>query len=716
MPEREYLDCEYYLPSDRQASLKVGQSQYSGRLNLDIDNLLHLLSEPPVKSNLSKQGAILFRALFPPDSQLLEGYRSTINMARQQEKRLRFRLHIAPQAPVELHRLNWELLFDEREGRCLSRWPDTPFSRDASVPLQVLPHDIERPKLLVVIAAPADWRELKVADIDRERVRQEITAALAPLTRFMRFEILEPPATPARIRQRLVAERFQAVHIYAHGLLRENPETRMACAHLVLERMSTEGGGDKPHDEEIVGDLIDETVFSEIFAGLGDLRLVTLMTCHGGVQTQDNPFGGLGPILVRQGVPAVIAMKRAVSFVAAQIFTESFYDNLARYGQVDVAVNEARQQVFLTLSGGRTNSAAASAEWSNSVLVMRLADGRLWKPQQTQEIDLAELTAGVNWASIIQEMEAGKVIPIIGPDLNLGLLLSNENIAERWAEEFQYDKYNYPSNNRNDLPRIAQFVETINASRRFPHGRLLRLLKEDLLVRQEVQERNRLRNLTLTEIISEVSGSILDQDEDIAYRILAELPFSTYITSNYDGYLTFALEWVRRAKNVRVKRRRCLWRSNDREPRQQQQYQLLKGTQEEPLVFHLYGDDSESTSLVLTEDDYLNWLRAISKDEWRLPKVLHGSLTDSLLLFLGFNVRDLDFRILFKGLIGDLKEMQLPRIAVLQVFPDDSTYEAEAVLTFLSQDCRDNLDVQIYPGSARNFLVELRNQWERRYD
>jgi hypothetical protein len=79
-------------------------------------------------------------------------------------------------------------------------------------------------------------------------------------------------------------------------------------------------------------------------------------------------------------------------------------------------------------------------------------------------------------------------------------------------------------------------------------------------------------------------------------------------------------------------------------------------------------------------------------------------------LFLGFNVRDFDFRVLFKGLINDLNEKLLPRIAVLQVHPDEgSPHEAEEILSFLSKDCS-NLAIQVYPGSARDFLVELRNQ------
>lgn len=705
MPEREHFDCEYHLVDERQGILKSETGVYPALLNIDIDNLAHALSEPSLKNNLSRQGAILFRALFPADTIILDGYRGLLSVARQQEKRLRFRLHISSEAPARLHKFNWELLYDEREGRCLSRWRETAFSRYASVPLPVPSTKVKNPRLLVVISAPTNWEELKLAQIDREQVKKEITAALTPLAKFMPFEILDPPATSGKIRQRILRGDIQAVHIYAHGLLVESPGTGLSNAQLVLEQ------------EDGKGDKLSEEIFSEIFAGLDELRLATLMTCYGGVQTLDNPFGGLGPALVRQGVPSVIAMRRAVSFVAAQIFTEGFYDNLTRYGQVDVAANEARQLVFLALSGGHAQPSATvvNSEWSNSVLTMRLTDGRLWERQEQPTIRLTDSTTAVKWPSIIQAVDDRKVIPIIGPDLNRGLLLSNENVTELWATEYNYSKYNYPSNNRNDLPRVAQFVE-IMEDRGYPHGRLLSLMKEDLLTQQDVKERARMRKMSLTDVIREIAPRIFDQDEDSTYRILAELPFSAYLTSNFDGYLTAALEWVRcSAKKDCVQRQRCLWRSNFDKEKDYKSYAFLKGAEDKPLVFHLYGDDTNSAALVLTEDDHLNWLRAVSKDQWRIPRVMRASLTESLLLFLGFNVRDLDFRVLFKGLLDDLNEQLLPRIAVLQIQPDEgSAYEAEAILNFLSKDCSNNLKIQLYPGSARSFLIELRNRLRRR--
>lgn len=694
MAQREYLDCEYYLAGHNQSVLRVEGREYAGQLDIDIDSLRHSLAAPAVGTSLSKQGALLFRALFPKNSRLLDGYRDSLSRARQEEKHVRFRLHVAPEAPIDLHRLNWELLFDDVEKRCLSRWRETAFSRYASVPLNAPAPAAGRPKLLVVIGAPSNWEELKLARIDPEQARQEMAAALDSVAGFMPYEIMQGPATPARVRNRLDEGGFQAVHVYAHGLLRENPETGLRSASLVLE------------EEDGTGAPVGEDLFAEIFDGLSELRLVTLMTCHGGVQTQDDPFGGLGPTLVRLGVPAVISMRRSISFVAARIFTESFYDYLARHGRVDAAANEARQHAFLTLNGVRRHPAAASIEWSSPTLTMRLRDARVWDAQQASALRLPEGATGVDWDSIIQAVQADRVLPIIGPGLNHGMLLSNESVTERWSAEYNYSTYNYPSNNRNDLPRVAQFVETMR-SRKFPHGRLLTFLKEDLMMRLDVQTRDRLREATLTQVIQEWASPTFDGDKDSPYRVLAELPFSNFITCNFDGYLSAALKWARRRQVVRE---RCRWRRVDKDSKQ---YQVLKGTRDEPLVFHLYGDDSDSTTLVLTEDDHLNWLRAVSKDDWRVPRLLRGKLNENMLLFLGFNMRDLDFRVLFKGLIDDLKEMVLPRVVVLQIHPDEGDERQTAeLLNFLSRDCQ-NLDFQIYPGHARGFLSDLRQQLGR---
>ena len=65
------------------------------------------------------------------------------------------------------------------------------------------------------------------------------------------------------------------------------------------------------------------------------LRLVVLAACQSAVSSSGDALRGLGPRLVLEGqVPAVVAMQEKLPFDTAQLFIQSFYDNLARSGRV----------------------------------------------------------------------------------------------------------------------------------------------------------------------------------------------------------------------------------------------------------------------------------------------------------------------------------------------------------------------------------------------
>jgi len=98
-------------------------------------------------------------------------------------------------------------------------------------------------------------------------------------------------------------------------------------------------------------------------------------------------------------------------------------------------------------------------------------------------------------------------------------------------------------------------------------------------------------------------------------------------------------------------------------------------TREEPLVYHLYGLDTYPESLVLTEDDHLEFLVAIardmSRDTDRIPKRIRQALSDSSLILLGYDLRSWEFRTLFWGLIKFRPPIKQENVSV-QVAPDDT--------------------------------------------
>ena len=413
----EYLDCELFLTGRGQARLSVAGKDYSGRPALDAAlerQLLELDLEP------AQYGAHLFQALFPDGDDLLAGYRESLAIAGHESKRLRLRLHVAASAPPALQDLHWELLYDRRRQIALGHSQEIAFSRYLGVALEPGRAVIGQPRLLVVLSCPRDLADYDLPVVERDTLLRALEQALVPLEGLMAWEFFEGPATIERIRDRLVAGRFHALHLAAHGLLPPDEPT----ARLVLET------GDRR------ASFIDEKLFSAAFADQESLRLVSLIACNGGAPTGREPFSGLAPALVRRGVPAVVAMRRQISLDGATRFTEHFYRNLARSAQVDVAVNEARLQLYL----GEPDS----PEWGTPALFMRLAQGRLWR-SPSQGVEAGPDSRGAD--SEIAGQDAGSQAgAAVVKALLLSELVDRTRLAEelgdrRMAEIFnQYDR------------------------------------------------------------------------------------------------------------------------------------------------------------------------------------------------------------------------------------------------------------------------------------
>lgn len=353
----DYLDCELYLPNFDQAKLSVAGADYSGRPALGGEELERELLE--ASPDPTRYGILLFEALFDADDTLRAGYRGALAIARREEKCLRFRLHVDALAPPPLHDWHWELLYDPSEKTAFGRSEHIAFSRYLSVPRSSVPAVATQPKVLIVISSPRDLAGYRLPDLDRERTRTVLEEALTPLMGKSSFDFLEGPATAARIGERLAARRYHVLHLQAHGLLAPDG----SAAHLVLE------------DENRCANILDENLLADML-GERRLRLVTLLACYGGVRTGTDPFGGLAAALVRQGIPAVVAMRRAIAMDAAARFARHFYQVLAREGVVDMAANEARHQLYLSDPDG--------PDWATPALFMRAKDGRLWTPKAAE--------------------------------------------------------------------------------------------------------------------------------------------------------------------------------------------------------------------------------------------------------------------------------------------------------------------------------------------
>jgi tetratricopeptide (TPR) repeat protein len=100
------------------------------------------------------------------------------------------------------------------------------------------------------------------------------------------------------------------------------------------------------------------------------LQLVWLNACEGARGSVHDIFSSTASILVRHGLPAVIAMQYEITDRVAVELARTFYEALTDGYPVDAALAEARVAASLAV--------ANTVEWGTPVLYMRCADGRLF--------------------------------------------------------------------------------------------------------------------------------------------------------------------------------------------------------------------------------------------------------------------------------------------------------------------------------------------------
>ncbi len=348
-----HLDSKLYVASREHARFSCAGREYEGRIQLD-DELcaqLRVLELTP-----EAYGATLFAAVFPPASPLREGVRLALAEAERDKLRLRFRLHLARSLDVLFHTVRWELLCDPERKEALSRVAGVSFSRYSSVAHEPGRPTSRHPRMLWVVAAPTDAARYGMAEIPQQEATREFAKAVQALAGTMEIDLLTR-ATPTQLRERLTSQRYHVLHILGHGLVQ-----RDRGSSLVLE------------NEDGTACFVSELELAEVLKSNRHLRLVTLIACHGGAPSSDDSLSGLAGRLVEEGRPAVIGMRQAVTIELGHLFACHLYRVLGQTAQVDVAVNEARQRLFL--------AQPQAAAWSSPVLFMRLSDGRLWESGQ----------------------------------------------------------------------------------------------------------------------------------------------------------------------------------------------------------------------------------------------------------------------------------------------------------------------------------------------
>jgi CHAT domain/SIR2-like domain len=610
--------------------------------------------------------------------------RSAWAQVRGQAPKYRIRLRIDATA-AELHTVPWELLLAGSMAQLgapvmLSAQTDTPFSRYLPVALPWGGAVEERPiRVLVVISNPDDLEskyQLPPADMALEKKSLEDAFAAA---KDLKVDFLDAPVTLERLEETLhVGTGYHILHFLGHGSF------SAARAQAAVYLQDAEGHARRVLDEELVSLLARQGV---------QLRLVFLSACQSATRSSADAFLGLGPKLVTVGVPAVVAMQDFVTVETARKFSSAFYRRLLEHGQVDVAANEARSAL---LTAGRPDAAVP-------VLFMRLKSGQLW----SAEADARGTVLGVKnprpvWTALMQTIKKGKCTPILGPRVHGRWLPTPQQVAQRWTAQ-----YGYPFADHENMARVAQYMSTTLLADNYARNEWLENLKAELAARVPEELRPKKELDTLTDLVRAVGWQkLVADDPNDVHRVLASLNLPLYVTTNCDSFMVEALA----ACGKTPMREACPWYEElDSLPSRFESEIPYKPTPDAPLVYHLFGTDSDIASLVITEDDYLDFMVKLS-EKGRVPDYIRGVLASSSLLFVGYSLQDWEFRVLMRGLVATLDRRLTVNDVAVQL-EDVGEADTAAVQDFL-QKYLQSAKINVFWGSTAQFIAELREHWE----
>jgi hypothetical protein len=648
----------------------------AGQMAVDFDRLSALFYDIPA------YGTLLTDTLFA-DAGVRTAFEQARTAADLLQLPLRFRLFIDSASP-ELHALRWETLRDPRDGSALLTGERILFSRYLRSPdfRPVQRRGRADLRALVLVASPTDIEQYRPEGVPLQPldVDAELAQAMDGLGNLQATTLAgRGRPTMAMLREHLLHEQPDVLYILCHGaLIRDQPMLYLEGADGRTAR----------------------TAGAELASALGELRepptLVVLASCQSAGSGETGALAALGPRLARVGVPAVVAMQGKLTLATAATFIARFFRELGGDGQIDRAVAVARGEV-------RDRPDA----WM-PVLFTRLKSGRIW----AMPGELGGQQPFEKWPALIANIREGRCTPIIGTGLTDFLFGSTREVAQRWA-----DTYRFPMapHERQNLPQVAQYLAVAQGDFEFPKAELEKYLAVELRARHgdQLPEKG---GGDLDEQVSGVGRLRRARDEAEPHRVLAQLPLPIYVTTNPDNLLVEALAEAGDGSKKDPQAVLCRWKDDgdwpesiyDRDP-------TYRPSVQRPLVYHLFGQFRARDTLVLTEDDYFDYLIGITRNDRNIPPAVIRAWNDTALLFLGFQVDDWNFRVLFRSIMnqgGRERRKKKAHVAV-QIDPEEgSSLDPERARQYLEEYFQAD-DINIYWGSTEDFIRDLWQHWQQ---
>jgi hypothetical protein len=282
------------------------------------------------------------------------------------------------------------------------------------------------------------------------------------------------------------------------------------------------------------------------------------------------------------------------------------------------------------------------------------------------------------WDVLIDSIKRKECTPFLGAGIASGVLPNGSELAQKLAQRF-----GYPFPDSSNLTRVSQYVALVR-DRMTP-----KLFVLDDFKKASVPDYTN---------ASEPHGT------------LADLRLPIYLTTNYDPFMYNAL----RDRGWDPEREFYRWNRYLKEflsetPSIFDTDKSYRPTAARPLVFHMHGNEQVPQSMVLIEDDYIDFLLNTSQPEYSLPLPVSRSLLDTSLLFIGYGMNDWNFRVLLGSIHRD-RPLGIERLNVAVIPKPKATKGAESATEAYLTKHFQTLNVRVHWASAQQFCVELRQR------
>lgn len=270
------------------------------------------------------------------------------------------------------------------------------------------------------------------------------------------------------------------------------------------------------------------------------------------------------------------------------------------------------------------------------------------------------LPDNIDWDALLDDLRDQKLVPFLGAGASLGQnersgLPTGSDLSKSLAK-----RCHYPGKDSHDLLRVAQFFA---------------LKRGEMRLRECVRELLSLPNVQPGEV----------------HQILAGWPVKVVFTTNYDNLMERA--FVMKGKDPS----KVIYnRFGDQE-------QINSDPAiHTPLVYKLHGSLENIDTMVITEDNYIDFLISLIEGNPKIPDTISRCFLANSILFIGYGLKDWNIRVLLRYFRkNDIRWYSVQR-DLKTAADEDAAREWESTVLYW-----EHKKISLYNCDALAFLKEL---------